>query len=82
MVAVALPFGGGVIGFFVDVAETPGGNALTLNSTGELKPFSLVTVRVVDTLPPSLTVSEDGETDMVKFFVPEVELTVRVMVVL
>jgi hypothetical protein len=38
-------------------------------------------VRVLDALPPSSTVREDGETDMVKFGVEE-ELTVRLMVVL
>jgi hypothetical protein len=36
---------------------------------------------VLDALPPSSTVREDGETDMVKFGVEE-ELTVRLMVVL
>jgi hypothetical protein len=40
-----------------------------------------VTVRVVDTLPFSSTVKDEGDNDRVKFFVPE-ELTVRVMVAL
>jgi hypothetical protein len=82
MVTDALPFAGGVTGFFEAVADTPLGNALALNSTAELKPFWLVTVRVMDPLPPSSMVRDDGETEMVKFFVPEEVFTVRAIVVL
>jgi hypothetical protein len=39
-------------------------------------------VRVRDALPPSRMVSEEGDTAMVKFFVPEDEFTVSAMVVL
>jgi hypothetical protein len=81
MVTVALPFAGGVTGFSEAVAETPLGNSFTLNSTGELNPFTLVTVRVVDSLPPSSIVNEEGDRERVKFFAP-VEFTVSVMVVL
>jgi len=81
MVTVELPFAGGVTGLAEAVADTPLGNSLTLNSTAELNPFTLVTVRVVDTLPLSSTVNEDGDKERVKFFVPEEEFTVRAMVV-
>jgi len=79
MVMVALPLAGGVTGFCVAVADTPLGNALTLNSTAELNPFTLVTVRVVDTRLPSSIVNEEGDRERVKFWVPED--TVREMVV-
>ena len=39
-------------------------------------------VRVRDALPPSTMVSEEGDTAMVKFFVPEDEFTVSAIVVL
>jgi len=81
MVTVELPFAGGVTGLAEAVADTPLGNSLTLNSTAELNPFTLVTVRVVDTLPLSSTVNEDGDKERVKFFVAEEEFTVRAMVV-
>ena len=81
MVTVELPFAGGVTGLAEAVADTPLGNSLTLNSTAELNPFTLVTVRVVDTLPLSSTVNEDGDKEREKFFVPEEEFTVRAMVV-
>ena len=81
IVTVVLPFAGGVTGLAVAVADTPLGNSLTLKSTAELNPFTLVTVRVVDTLPLSSIVNEEGDNDRVKFLVPEVELTVRAMVV-
>jgi hypothetical protein len=82
MVTVALPLAGGVTGLAVAVADTPLGNSLTLRSTAELNPFTLVTVRVVDMLPLSSTVNEEGDNDRVKFFVPEEAFTVSAMVVL
>jgi hypothetical protein len=82
MVTFALPLAGGVTGFLEAVADTPLGNSLTLKSTAELNPFKLVTVRVVDTLPPSSIVNEEGDKDRLKFFVPEEAFTVREMVVL
>lgn len=81
MVAVALPFAGTETGLDDAVAETPLGNSFTLRSTEPLNPFTLVTVRVVEVLPPSSMVKEEGDRDSVKFFVPE-EFTVRVTVVL
>jgi sorbitol-specific phosphotransferase system component IIBC len=80
-VTVVLPFAGGVTGLADAVADTSVGNSLTLRVTAELNPFTLVTVRVVDTLPFSSTVKDEGDNDRVKFFVPE-EVTVRVMVAL
>jgi len=80
-VAVPLPLAGTVTGFAVVVAETPLGNALTLNSTDPLNPPTLVMVRVVDVLPLSSIVNDEGDRDMVKFFVAE-EFTVSEMVVL
>jgi hypothetical protein len=82
MVTFTLPFAGGVTGLAEAVADTPLGNALTLKSTAELNPFTLVTVRVVETLPRSSIVNEEGDNERVKFFVPEEALTVRAMVVL
>jgi hypothetical protein len=82
IVTFTLPFAGGVTGFADAVADTPLGNSLTLSETGELNPFWLVTVRVVDLLPLSSIVKEDGDKDRVKFFVPEEGLTVSEMVVL
>jgi len=84
MVMVALPLAGGVTGFCVAVADTPLGNPLTLNSTAELNPLTLVTVRVVDTCLLSSTVNEEGDRERVKFGpVPVmVRLTVVVSVVL
>jgi hypothetical protein len=82
MVTFTLPFAGGVTGLAEAVAETSVGNALTLKSTAELNPFTLVTVRVVDTLPLSSIVKEAGDSDRVKFFVPEEAFTVRAMVAL
>ena len=81
-VTVVLPFAGGVTGLAEAVADTPLGNPLTLKETAELNPFTLVTVRVVDTLPRSSMVKEEGDSDRVKFFVPDEELTVRAMVAL
>jgi hypothetical protein len=81
-VTVVLPFAGGVTGLAEAVADTPLGNSFTLRSTAELNPFTLVTVRVVDTLPRSSIVKEEGDSASVKFFVPEEALTVRAMVAL
>ena len=82
MVTFTLPFAGGVTGLAEAVADTPLGNSFTLSVTAELNPFTLVTVRVVDLLPLSSIVKEEGDSDNVKFFVPPEELTVRAMVVL
>jgi len=82
MVTFTLPFAGGVTGLDDAVADTPLGNSFTLSSTAEWNPFTLVTVRVVDLLPPSSTVKEDGDRDRVKFAVPVEEFTVRASVVL
>jgi hypothetical protein len=81
MVTVELPFAGGVTGLAEAVADTPLGNSFTLRSTEEWNPFTLVIVRVVDTLPFSSIVNEEGDNDSVKFFVPDEALTVRAMVV-
>jgi len=82
IVTFTLPFAGGVTGLADAVADTPLGNSFTLKSTAELNPFTLVTVRVVDTLPLSSIVKEEGDNDRVKFFVPEEAFTVRAIVVL
>ena len=82
MVTVVLPFFGGVTGLAEAEADTPLGNSFTLRVTAELNPFTLVTVRVVDTLPRSSIVKEEGDIDRVKFLVPPEALTVRAMVVL
>ena len=81
-VTVVLPFAGGVTGLADAVADTSVGNSLTLRVTAEWNPFTLVTVRVVDTLPLSSIVKEEGDSDKVKFFVPEEALTVSAMVAL
>lgn len=82
MVTFTLPFAGGVTGLLEAVADTPLGNSFTLNSTAEWNPFTLVTVRVVDTLPRSSTVKEDGDSDRVKFAFPVEAFTVKAIVVL
>jgi len=81
-VTFTLPFAGGVTGLAEAVADTPLGNSFTLKSTAEWNPFTLVTVRVVDTLPRSSIVNEDGDSDRVKFAVPEEAFTVSAMVAL
>lgn len=81
-VTFTLPFAGGVTGLAEAVADTPLGNSFTLNVTAEWNPFTLVTVRVVDLLPFSSTVNEEGDKDKVKFGVPEEAFTVRVIVAL
>jgi len=82
IVTFTLPLAGGVTGLAEAVADTPLGNSFTLNVTAEWKPFTLVTVRVVDTLPLSSMVKEEGDSDRVKFGVPEEAFTVRVIVAL
>jgi hypothetical protein len=81
-VTFTLPFAGGVTGLDEAVADTPLGNSFTLKSTAEWNPFTLVTVRVVDTVPRSSIVNEEGDIDKVKFAVPEEAFTVRAIVVL
>lgn len=81
-VAVALPFAGTVTGLDEAVAETPFGNSFTLSVTEPLNPLTLVRVSVVFVLPPSSTVKEEGDSDMVKFLAPPDEFTVRVIVAL
>jgi hypothetical protein len=82
MVTFTLPFAGGVTGLAEAVADTPLGNSFTLKSTAEWNPLTLVTVRVVDTVPRSSIVNEEGDIDKVKFAVPEEAFTVRAIVVL
>jgi hypothetical protein len=81
-VTFTLPFAGGVTGLDETVADTPLGNSFTLKSTAEWNPFTLVTVRVVVTLPRSSIVNEENDRDMVKFGVPEEAFTVSAIVVL
>jgi hypothetical protein len=82
MVTFELPFAGGVTGLAEAVADTPLGNSFTLNVTAEWNPPTLVIVRVVDTLPLSSIVKEDGDSDRVKFGVVEEAFTVRLIVAL
>jgi len=82
IVTFTLPFAGTFTGFADAVAETSVGNSFTLSVTEPLNPFTLVTVAVVDTLPPSSIVKDDGDEVMVKFFVPEEAFTVRLIVAL
>jgi hypothetical protein len=81
-VTFTLPFAGGVTGLAEAVADTPLGNSFTLSVTGEWNEFTLVTVRVVETLRPSSIVKEEGDSDSVKFGDPDDEFTVRAIVVL
>ena len=81
MVTVFEPFAGGVTGLAEAVADTPLGNSFALNSTAELNPPSLVMVSVVDALPLSSMVKDEGETFIVKFFVVVVPVTVSETVV-
>jgi hypothetical protein len=81
-VTFVLPFAGGVTGLDDAVADTSVGNSFTLNVTAEWNPFTLVTVRVVLTLPLSSMVNDDGDSDSVKFGVPEEAFTVRAIVAL
>lgn len=80
MVTVVLPFFGGVTGLAEAVAETSVGNSFTLSVTAEWNPPTLVIVRVVDTLPSSSIVKEDGDRDKVKFGEVEEAFTVRLIV--
>ena len=80
-VTFVLPLAGGVTGLAEAVADTSVGNSFTLNVTAEWNPPTLVTVRVVDTLPLSSTVNEEGDNDRVKFGVDEDALTVSAIVV-
>jgi hypothetical protein len=82
IVTVEWPLAGGVTGLDEAVAETPLGNSFTLSVTAEWKPPTLVTVRVVDTLPLSSTVNDEGESESVKLGVADEALTVSAMVVL
>jgi hypothetical protein len=82
MVTFELPFAGGVTGLAEAVAETSVGNSFTLKLTAEWNPPTLVMVSVVETLPLSSIVKEDGDRDRVKFFVADAALTVSAMVVL
>ena len=82
MVTFTLPFAGTFTGLAEAVADTPLGNSFTLKVTDPLNPATLVSVSVVFTLLPSSKVKDEGESDMVKFFVPEEAFTVSVIVVL
>lgn len=82
MVTFTLPFAGGVTGLDDAEAVTPLGNALTLRVTAEWNPPTLVTVRVVEVLPPSVIVKDEGERDSLKFAVPPEAFTVREIVAL
>lgn len=82
MVTFTLPFAGGVTGLAEAVAETSVGNSFTLKLTAEWNPPTLVMVSVVETLPLSSMVKEDGDRDRVKFLVADDALTVSAMVVL
>lgn len=82
MVTFTLPFAGTVTGLDDAVADTPLGKVFTLSSTDPVNPFTLVNVSVVEVLPPWMMLNEDGDSDMVKFFVPVEAFTVKVIVVL
>jgi hypothetical protein len=81
-VTLTLPLAGTVTGFDDAVPDTPLGNSFTLSSTEPLNPLTLVSVSVVLVLPLSSMVNDDGDNDIVKFFVPPEEFTVSEMVVL
>jgi hypothetical protein len=80
-VTFTLPFAGGVTGLDEAVADTSVGNSFTLNSTAEWNPPTLVTVRVVETLPLSSIVKDDGDRDSVKFGDDDEAFTVSAIVV-
>jgi hypothetical protein len=82
IVTVVLPFAGGVTGLAEAVADTSVGNPLTLKLTAELNPPVLVTVRVVDLLPLSSIVNDEGDNERVKFLAADAAFTVSAMVVL
>jgi sorbitol-specific phosphotransferase system component IIBC len=81
MVTVVLPFAGGVTGLAEAVADTSVGNSLTLSVTAEWNPPTLVIVSVVDTLPLSSIVKDEGDNDKVKLGELEEAFTVKAMVV-
>jgi hypothetical protein len=81
-VEFVLPFAGGVTGLAEAVADTSVGNPLTLKLTAELNPPVLVMVRVVDLLPLSSIVNDEGDNDRVKFLAADAAFTVSAMVVL
>jgi hypothetical protein len=60
-VEVALPFTGGVTGLVENVAVTPLGRPEALSVVAELKPPVLVTVMVLVSLLPCVTVTDVGE---------------------
>src|SRR5258706_13494292 len=69
-VEVALPFAGGVTGLAEKAAVTPLGRADRLSVVAELKPFTLVTVMVLETFDPRATLTALGEAATVKPGVP------------
>jgi len=69
-VEVALPFAGGVTGLVEKAAVTPLGRADRLSVVAELKPFTLVTVMVLETFDPRATLTALGEAATVKPGVP------------
>src|ERR1700704_621865 len=69
-VEVALPFAGGVTGLGEKAAVTPLGRAEVLSVVAELKPFTLVTVMVLEALEPRATLTALGEAAIVKPGVP------------
>jgi hypothetical protein len=99
-IEVTVPFAGGVTWLDENHASNPQfcpqGERDTLSETGELNPFSLVTVTVLETSPPCCTVTELGDAETLKpgpsrttvtatavtaaVFVPEVLSTVTVLV--
>ena len=82
IVTFAVPFAGTVTGSADAVADTPLGNSLTPSVTAESNPLTLLSVSVVDTLPLSSTVNDDGDSDIVNVAVPVVDgLTVSAIVV-
>ena len=77
-VELALPLGGGVTGLVEKAAVTPLGKPVALSVVAELKLFRLVMVVVVVPVPPCVTVTEAGETPIVKSG-EAAAFTVRVM---
>jgi hypothetical protein len=65
-VEVALPPGGGVTETGENDAVTPLGRPEALRATGELKLFTLVIVMVLVAVPPWVTLTKEGEAEMVK----------------
>src|ERR1700681_4869697 len=69
-IEVALPFAGGVTGLVENAAVTPLGSADRLSVVAELKPFTLVTVMVLEAFEPWVTLTVLGEAATVKPGVP------------